>query len=229
MIFAYGLVPLATTGQLGEITITENPVTYGVVSVQQLLGGASSLVTAVLCGALFLAMISSSADAGRALYGIAREDMTIRQFGTLNSRGMPATALLVTMIVNLAILVLVGNPVAILIASNIGYILSITLAVTGYLLLRKDRPHWPRPIKLGRAWVGVAAVVAAFDLFILVVGMANPGLSHAGGTKEVLIGVGLLLTGLVLFLYRRLAQDRGPLRLREETTPGYPAREQIDG
>lgn len=223
MVFAYCLVPLASAGQLGEAAITDNPVTYGVLAVQQLVGGpASSLVTAVLCGALFLSMISSSADAGRALYGIAREDMTIRQFGRLNRRGMPAVALIVTMVVNLVILAFVGNPVAILVASNIGYILAITLAVTGFLLLRRDRPGWPRPIRLGPVWVVVAVVVAAFDAFILVVGTSNPELSHAGGPKEVLLGIGLLLTGVVLWLYRRLVQDRAPLRLREDTPPQAP-------
>ncbi len=221
MVFAYGLVPLATTGQLGEVTITENPITYGVVSVQEMLGGVSALVTAVLCGALFLAMISSSADAGRALYGIALEDMTIKQFAHLNHRGMPARAMLVTMIVNLLILAFVGNPVAILIASNIGYILAITLAVIAFLLLRKDRPDWPRPIKLGSGWIVVAVVIAAFNTFILVVGVSNPGLSHAGGATEVLIGIALLLSGLVLFVYRRVVQDRGRLRLRENT-PAVP-------
>jgi hypothetical protein len=222
MVFAYGLVPLATTAQLGETAITENPITYGVVSVQQMFGGASGLVTAVLCGALFLSMISSSADAGRALFGIAEENMTITQFGRLNRRGMPAVALVVTMLVNLVIVVFVGNPVAILIASNIGYILAVTLAVIGFLLLRKDRPAWPRPIKLGRAWIPVAVVVAVFNVGILVIGATNPALSYAGGVKEVLIGLALLLAGVVLFVYRRLAQDRGRLTLREETpvTPG---------
>jgi amino acid transporter len=218
MIGAYALVPIATTGQLGEGTITDNPITYGVLSVQEMLGGASGLVTAVLCGALFLSMISSSADAGRALYGIAQEKMTITQFDQLNRHGVPSRALWVTMVVNLLILVFVGNPVAILVASNIGYILAITLAVIGFLLLRRDRPSWPRPIRLGRAWVPVAVAVAAFNATILLAGATNPGLSHAGGTKEVLIGLLLLSFGAVLFVYRQLVQDRGPLRLREPAT-----------
>lgn len=223
MVFAYGLVPLATTGQLGEVTIANNPITYGVVSAQQMFGGASGIVTAVLCGALFLGMISSSADAGRALYGIAEAGMTIKQFSRLNRRGMPAVALVVTAVVNLLIVIFIGNPVAILIASNLGYLLSITLAVIGFLLLRKDRPQWPRPIKLGAAWTPIAVLIALFNIFILLIGATNPGLTHAGGVKEVLIGLSLLLTGLVLFVIRRVAQDRGPLKLREET-PSLPER-----
>ena len=112
------------------------------------------------------------------------------------------------MAVNLAILVFVGNPVAILIASNLGYILAITLAVFGFLLLRKDRPNWPRPIRLSSAWIPIAAVVGAFNAVILIVGVSNPGLSHAGGIKEVLLGVALLSVGVLLFGYRKWVQDR---------------------
>jgi amino acid transporter len=90
--------------------------------------------------------------------------------------------------------------------------------VIGFLLLRRDRPSWPRPIRLGRAWVPVAVAVAAFNATILLAGATNPGLSHAGGTKEVLIGLLLLSFGAVLFVYRQLVQDRGPLRLREPAT-----------
>ncbi|MET0821071.1 MAG: APC family permease [Aeromicrobium sp.] len=215
MIFVYAVIPLATAGQLGEDTIAKNPVTYGVLSVQQTLGSLSGVVTAVLCAALFLGMVSSSADAGRALFGIAREGMTIRQLGTVNRRGMPATALVVTLLVNLVIVTFVGNPVAILIASNVGYILAITFAVFGFVLLRKDRPAWPRPIRLGRAWVGVALVLGVFNLTILVIGATNPGLTYAGGASDVLIGLVMLLSGLVLFVYRRIVQDRTSLRLRE--------------
>jgi hypothetical protein len=68
----------------------------------------------------------------------------------------------------------------------------------------------------------VAVVVAVFNVGILVIGATNPALSYAGGVKEVLIGLALLFAGVVLFVYRRLAQDRGRLTLREKTpaTPG---------
>ncbi|PXY18901.1 APC family permease [Prauserella muralis] len=222
MVAAYTLVPLATSGQLTGQEFLDNPITYGVVSIGHISGGLSSAITVILCGALFLSMVSSSADAGRALYGLSAEKMSITQLDQLNSRGVPSRALWITMLVNLGILLFVGNPVAILIASNLGYILAITLAVTSFLLLRKDRPHWHRPIRLRRAWVPVAVVVAVFNLFILVVGALNPELSYVGGFKEVAIGLALLLIGVVLFVYRRKIQDRAPLTWREpaEENPG---------
>jgi hypothetical protein len=68
-----------------------------------------------------------------------------------------------------------------------------------------------------RARIPVAVVVAAFNAGILVIGATNPGLSYAGGFTEVLIGLALLLSGVVLLVYRRLVQDCGRLTLREET------------
>ncbi|MFD6061224.1 APC family permease [Rhodococcus wratislaviensis] len=215
MVGAYTIVPLATAGQLTEDEFLANPINYGIVSIGHISGGLSGLITVILCGALFLSMISSSADAGRALYGLSAEKMSINQLDQLNSRGVPSRALWATMVVNLGILVFVGNPVAILIASNLGYILAITLAVIAFMLLRKDRPHWPRPIRLPTVWIPIAVVVAAFNLLILVVGALNPGLSYVGSFKEVFLGLGLILIGVVLFMYRKLVQDRTPLAWRE--------------
>ena len=215
MLMVYTVIPIGTGGQLGSETITANPITYGVTSIREFSPFLSEITTAVLCGAIFLIMISSSADAGRALYGISNEGMSLRQLDLLNSRGVPSRAIWVTMVINLLMIVFVGNPVAILIASNIGYILAVTLAVFGFLLLRKDKPELPRPIRLGKPWLFVAGVVGAFDAFILGMGALNPDLSHAGGSKEVLVGIGILLIGFVLFVVRRVLQDRQPFTLRE--------------
>ncbi len=49
-----------------------------------------------------------------------------------------------------------ANNLAILYLSNIGYVFAHVLALSGFLLLRKDRPDWPRPIKVGPAWTPIA-------------------------------------------------------------------------
>jgi amino acid transporter len=215
LLAVYSLVPIGATGAIGEQAIAHNPITYGVLTTNHVLGGAGGVVTAVICLALFISMVSSSADAARALYGIAKDDMTIKQLYHLNRHGVPGRALTIDLIVNVLIIVFVASPLGILFASNLGYIFAVFLAVCGFLLLRKDRPAWPRPIKLGRAWVPVAVGLALVNLVLLVVGATSPTLAGYGGTKDTLIGLGLLSLGLILFLFRRLVQDRGPLRLRE--------------
>ena len=109
-----------------------------------------------LLASLVLSMSSSTADGGRALYGISRAGMTIKQLGVLNKYNVPGRAMTVDLFVNCALVLFISSNLAILYMSNIGYILAHLLAVSGFLLLRKDRPHWPRPIKLGAIWVPIA-------------------------------------------------------------------------
>lgn len=224
LIGLYLLVPLATVGTVGEQAVTDNPITYGVVALQQILGdGAAGVATAVLCSALFVIMVSAAADASRALLGNALDGMTLRQFGRTSRRGVPHVALLFTMVVNLVILAFVSSPVAILIAANLGYLLAITLAVAGFLLLRRDRPAWPRPIRRSPVWVPIAVVLTVFNAaVVLVVGATSPDLTAGGGLAEALIGVALLLLGVVFYLVRRYLQDRAPRRCRGEGSPARP-------
>jgi amino acid transporter len=214
----YTLVPMAAAGAIGESAIAKNPLTYGVLTTNKVLGGAGGIVTAILCATLFVSIVSASADAARALYGLAKDDVTIKQLYHLNRFRVPGRALTIDLVVNVLLILFVGNVLGILFASNLGYILAITFAVSGFVLLRKDRPNWPRPIRLASAWVPIAVLLTVFDLLILIVGASNPTLAGYGGTRDVLIGLGLLSIGLILFLYRRLVQDRSSLRLREFTT-----------
>ena len=46
--------------------------------------------------------------------------------------------------------------IKILIFSNLGYVTCHVFAMSGFLLLRKDRPNWPRPIKVARPWFYLA-------------------------------------------------------------------------
>ena len=55
----------------------------------------------------------------------------------------------VDLVVNVAACAVHLENLAILYMSNIGYVLAHVFALSGFLLLRKDRPNWPRPIKVG--------------------------------------------------------------------------------
>lgn len=95
-----------------------------------------------------------------------------------------------------------------------GYLLAILLAVSGFILLRIDRPEAPRSFRLGRAAIPLAVVTTVYGAAVLIVGAASSEISGYGGTFELSIGVGILLLSLVLFVIRRRFQDRLPL-LRE--------------
>jgi amino acid transporter len=128
--------------------------------------------------------------------------------------------------VNVLLVLFISSNLAILYMSNIGYVLSHVLALSGFLLLRRDRPRWPRPIKVGPIWVGIAAVLVVFNTVLLAFGITNPTLTGYGTWTDMGIGVGVLLASVVLFFYRRIVQDKSHVTLREHV-PDMPSPEQM--
>ncbi len=147
-------------------------------------------------------MTSSTADAGRALFGISRAGMTIKQLGVLNRYHVPARAMTVDLVVNVGLVLFISSNLAILYMSNIGYVLCHVFALSGFLLLRKDRPNWPRPIKVGAAWVPIAALCVLNAVFLASARFA-PKLNGYGTWTDFGIGVGILVASLLLFFFRR--------------------------
>ncbi len=111
----------------------------------------------------------------------------------------------------------ISSNLAILYMSNIGYVLAHLLAISGFLLLRKDRPNWPRPHKLGPIWIPVAWFMTALVGFLLVVGALAPHLNGYGTWTDFAIGVGVLIASVLLFVFRRVVQDGEKIHWREET------------
>ena len=219
----YILLPMGIAGVTGEQAAADNPIGFFVTGFDQILGGGSDIMVVFLIASLLLSMNTATADGSRALYGIARDDMTIKELNHLNSYHVPARAMFLDMIVNLALVFFVGNVLAILVAGNLGYMSAHFFALTGFLLLRRDRPNWPRPIKLAPAWLGVAALLAAINGFFIIYGASHPELTGYGGSKETWIGVGVLLFSIVLFAFRRIVQDGEMVHLREKTPTMPPA------
>jgi amino acid transporter len=220
------LFPLGLGGVTGAPT-TGTEGQFYVPALAKIVGsGPAGVIIVLLIGSLFLSMISSTADGARALYGIARDDMTVKQLYHLNRFHVPARAMTVDLIVNVLLVLLISSNLAILYMSNIGYVLAHFLALTGFLLLRRDRPNWPRPIKVGPVWLGIAAVLAVFNAVLIAFGIANPSLAGYGNRTDMFIGVGVLVGSVLLFFFRRLVQDRARITFREQV-PDMPSAEQM--
>jgi len=187
-----------------------------VTAFQQLVGGgATSFLLICVIASLLLSMATSTADAGRALYGISKAGLTIKQLGVLNRFNVPARAMTVDLVVNTCLILFISSNLAILYMSNIGYVLCHVFALSGFLLLRKDRPNWPRPVKVGTLWVGLAAVLMIFNAVILVVGAGAPALNGYGNWTDFAIGVGILVASILLFFFRRIVQDKEKIHWSE--------------
>ena len=96
----------------------------------------------------------------------------------------------------------------ILAVGNLGFLLAHVLALSGFLLLRRDRPRWPRPIRLGLFWLVVAACACLANLAFIAFGLiALPMTGYAYDAsltnptawmgRIVIIGVVTLVLGCV--------------------------------
>ncbi len=224
-LLVYTVLPLGLIGGVGEETVAAFDYAG---ALNQLVGPATDFFVVVIIASFIISMNTATADGGRALYGISRDGMTIKQLGVLNRFHVPGNAMTLDMIVNILFVFFVGSILGILVASNIGYVLAHVFALAAYVLLRKDRPNWPRPIKLPSYWTGIAVVLcAAFIVFSVVgIGWMQTAVGGAvyGGTEEKIIGFAILGASLLLFFFRRIVQDRERPHWREET-PATPEEE----
>ena len=220
------LFPLGLGGVTGPVTTGAEGQFYVPAFAKIVGSGASGFLLVLLIGSLFLSMISSTADGSRALYGIARDGMTVKQLYHLNRFHVPARAMTVDLGVNVLLVLFISSNLAILYMSNIGYVLAHVFALSGFLLLRRDRPNWPRPIKVGPVWVWIAAVLCAFNIVLVGFGVTNPKLTFAATWADMWIGVGVLVGSVLLFFFRRIVQDKQRVTFREEV-PTEPSAEQM--
>jgi amino acid transporter len=214
----YTILPLGLVGGVGADTVAA----YDYVgALNQLVGkGATDFFVIIILASFIISMNTATADGSRALYGISKDGLTIKELGRLNRWNVPGFAMSLDTVINILFVLFVGNIFGILAASNIGYVLAHVFALSAFFLLRKDRPNWPRPIRLPDYWSAIAlALCAAFVVFTIVgVGWFQIAAGGYGkGATVKIIGFGVLGVSLLLFLYRRIVQDKERPHWREET------------
>jgi amino acid transporter len=214
----YTILPLGLVGGVGAETVEA----YDYVgALNQLVGAtATDFFVVVILASFIISMNTATADGSRALYGISKDGLTIRQLGTLNRFHVPGFAMTGDMVLNILFVLFVGNIFGILAASNIGYVLAHVFALSAYVLLRKDRPNWPRPIRLAPYWRYVAGLLCFAFVLFSVVGVAyfqHAAGGYGKGAQVKIIGFGVLAISILLFFYRRIVQDKQDIHWKEET------------
>ena len=168
---------------------------------------AHVLIVCLIAG-LLLSMNTATMDGSRALYGIAQDGMTTKWLGRLNRYSVPGIAMTMDVILNLWLISYFGYPLDILAAGNIGYMLAHVFALSGFLLLRKDRPNWPRPIRLATAWPRSrhcsrrSTCCSSWSA-----GSSRPTSTATAGTRPASASV-VLAVGLLLYIWRHVVEDR---------------------
>ena len=177
----------------------------------------------ILCivAGLVLSMNTATMDGSRALYGIAKDGMTIRQLGTLNRYHVPAVAMTIDAILNILLITRSGDR-----DPGGGN------WATSSRPVRRSRPSScygaTGPTGRGRCGcrtrVPLGALLAGINFVLLIGGFIYSGgfLGIEGfgyGWDKTRVGLLVLLAAFVLYLWRHLVQDKLPVRLREEVPP----------
>jgi amino acid transporter len=224
-VLVYALLPLGLGGTLNTATVAADPtfIAFYTQAFDVLVGNTlgNVMIFCIVAG-LVLSMNTATMDGSRALYGIARDGMTIKQFGKLNRHHVPGVAMTLDALLNVFLITAFAGVLPILAVSNVGYVFATCAALGGFLLLRKDRPDWPRPVKLASWWVPLAGVLFAINVVLLVGGGfiwsgGFLGITGYGyGWDKTRIGLLVMVAALVLYVYRHVVQDKIPLHWREQ-------------
>jgi amino acid transporter len=220
-IFVYGLLPLGAVGTFGDTKITPANALFFYGDVFKTLVGSTlaDILVLMLCAGIVLSMNTATMDGSRALYGISQDGMTFRFLGKLNARRVPGNAMTLDAVLNVILLLFVigglGGYLKILAVSNFGYVLAHLFAISGFLLLRRDRPNWPRPIKVGNAWIAVAWFCLVYDFVLLVVGAISFRLTGYGSSWSILAwSLVVPVFALLAYVWRVVVEDKKPLQWR---------------
>ena len=219
-VVVYALLPLGVGGTLGTTAIADDVtgISFYIQAFDTIVGDALGNVMIVcLVAGLIMSMNTATMDGSRALFGIARDGMTVKQLGVLNRFNVPARAMTLDALLNLFLITYFASAIEILAAGNLGYILAHVFALTGFLLLRRDRPNWPRPIRLSAIWVPIAGLLAAVNLVFIIFGGFVYANDYGYGWDKTRVGLIVLGVSLLLYIFRHVVQDRTGIRLREET------------
>jgi len=231
----YALLPIGALGTFGDQNITvNNTLTFYGDTFEILVGNtAADILVIMLCAGIVLSMNTATMDGSRALYGISQDGMTIRWLGKLNRNNVPGNAMTLDAGLNLILLFIAigalagGGYLKILAVSNFGYVIAHIFAISGFLLLRKDRPGWPRPIRLSPIWTALAVLCLVLDIIYLVIGSISFNLTGYSGGSEVFVwGLIVLVVAIALYIYRVVVEDKAPLRWSLDA-PATPAEEPV--
>lgn len=214
-VVVYSLMPLILTGVLGTKRIQADPAVALRPLAEQVAGGLSGLLVGVLVLALLLGTNMVMLASSRTLYQLARDGNAWRFLGAVNRHGAPANALRFDFGVNVLLLLAVfalnrgrtsDLPTALLAAANVGYILSMSLALIAAWLNHRQASRRSGFLRIKRGFMRVALVLAVFNLALLLTA------GFAWGWANVLLGAAVL-TGIVAVFargYRRVPAESVP-------------------
>lgn len=212
----FTLIPLSLGGVLRSSVIGANPISFFVLELGKMIGSfGSSLAVGLILVACLLTMNASTMNASRALYATSRRGYTVRIFGRLNRHHVPANAMTLDMVVNVFVVIVLNSVIGIVAASNMAYFVVVIAALLGVISLRRVMAQHHRPVRLRRVWLIAAGLLGSVNVVFLAIGSTSFKESGYGGWNDFFVGLGALVMGLVLYLWRVFVQDKKRLVWRD--------------
>ena len=202
-LFFYGLGPFVLLGVVGVEKIQEDPSTALVPLANAVFHTAGGLLIGLLLVALFLSVNTAILGSSRTLWQASKDGWTFRFLGYTSPRGVPLKAMTFDVAINM-VLMLLGNPIYILAASTIGYMVFNSLNLVAGYLLRKDAPAAERPYRAPLTMVRLGVALAAVNLVLLFIGAPSWGWKYVG------LGWAIVFAGIVIYYWRAAADRRAP-------------------
>lgn len=208
--FIYVALPLMLVLVLGRAET--DPLTALLSYMEAIFGSGGWVRWAIgipLIVALLLSVLNAIMGCGRSLYQVAHDGLLPRFFCHTNRHGVPDRAMAFNLAASV-IVVLFGSPFEIYIFSNMGYLLSVSLALLGYFLYRQRHPGLERPVRMPGSMRFVALGLAVFFVFVWIYGGYHASdIAVASGKRWLFfLGLGIILLYLPLYAYRRWVEDR---------------------
>ncbi len=200
-LFFYGLGPFILYAVVGGKTIQKDPKIALVPLAHDVFGTAGGLLIGLLLVALLLSINTAILGSSRTLFQASKDAWTFRFMQWTSPRGVPLKAMGFDVVFNLFLMML-GNPIYILAASTVGYMIFNTLNLVAGYLLRKDAQAAQRPYRAPVTMIRLGVVLAAVNLVLLFVGAPSWGWKYVG------LGWLIVLAGIVIYYYRSWSDRR---------------------
>lgn len=204
------IFPFTFLGVLGMNNITDPAFVKGdpqaaVVKLAEIAfgNGSGTLLTLMLIIALLLAIVTPMSGSSRTLYQASIDGFLPKFLSQLNQHGTPARAMWTDLIFNLFLLCL-GNPVFIIAACNVAYMICIFMNLNAVWMLRKQLPDHPRAFRAPNWLVYVGGPALSLLTLCFIIFGAN-----VFDPNALWYGLGAIVLIIPIFYYRHYIVDKG--------------------